>query len=360
MTSSVTERSEPDTVGLDPEWIAANSTVDGRTPVGAEFAEFVGTGQMSRNARFTLDWGSAAGPSSVVVKVPSDDPGTRAMSFEHGAYANECAFYRSVAPLVDVVAPAALAVHFDPSAHDFAIVLEDLSGSEQGDQFTEPTDDQLKLAVEQAVALQAPVWGATDGPAFAAYRDGASERGTNLQALLPVFLPTVFERLGDGLDADVSQLIVAFVDQVGRWHDLQSRPTTLVHGDFRPDNFMFGVADGAPPLAVVDWQTLGLGLGATDVAYLLGAAVTPERRRAIEHDMLDCYVDELGRRGVDYSMDQCLADYALGSLHGVLVAVTATTVAAQTERGDALFTLMLNRHGRHGLNLDALSRLGAS
>ena len=360
MTSTDTEGSEPGTVGLDPEWIAANSTVDGRTPVRAEFAGFVGTGQMSRNARFTLDWGSAAGPSSVVVKVPSDDPGTRALSFEHGAYANECEFYRSVAPLVDVVAPAALAVHFDATALDFAIVLEDLSGSEQGDQFTEPTDDQLVLAVEQAVALQAPVWGATDGPAFAVYRDGAAERGTNLQALLPMFLPAVFERLGDGLDADVSELIVAFVDQVGSWHDLQSRQITLVHGDFRPDNFMFGAEDGAPAMSVVDWQTLALGLGVTDIAYLLGAAVAPERRREIEHDMLGRYVDGLGRRGIDYAMDECLADYALGSLHGVLVAVTATTVAAQTERGDALFTLMLNRHGRHGLDLDALSRLRAS
>jgi hypothetical protein len=38
-----------------------------------------------------------------------------------------------------------------------------------------------------------------------------------------------------------------------------------------------------------------------------------------------------------------------------VVAITATSVAEQTERGDALFTLMLNRHGRHALDLDALT-----
>ena len=117
------------------------------------------------------------------------------------------------------------------------------------------------------------------------------------------------------------------------------------------------------PSSVVEhalrWM-LSFSRAATVAFYLLGAAVAPERRREIEHDMLGRYVDGLGRRGIDYAMDECLADYALGSLHGVLVAVTATTVAAQTERGDALFTLMLNRHGRHGLDLDALSRLRAS
>lgn len=346
-----------DTVGLDPTWIAANSKVGGRTPDSAEFAGFIGTGQMSRNARFTLDWGTNEASTSVVVKVPSSEVGTRTVSFEHGVYRKECEFYSLIKPLVDVAAPDALAVHFDEAGQDFAIVLEDLSGSEQGDQFTEPTDEQLVMAIGQAAALQAPVWGRTDGPAFASYRKDVEQRGEGIGVMLPAFLGAVFERLGPGLDADVLVLLERFAEMAGPWLERRKSLTTLVHGDFRPDNFMFGIDAGAPPIMVVDWQTLSLGTGVTDVAYLLGAAISPEHRREIERDMLELYREELGARGVAYSAEQCLAEYALGSLHGIVVATLATTMADRTERGDALFTLMLNRHGRHALDFEILERI---
>lgn len=343
-----------DSVGLDAAWITANVVVDGRTPVGAEFAGFIGTGQMSRNGRWTLHWADAGGPTSVVVKVPSADPGVRSVSFEHGVYAKECEFYRSIRPLTDVAAPALIALHV--AADDFCLVLEDLAGSTQGDQFTEPTDAQLLLAIEQAAALQAPVWGRLDQPEFEPYRTDDEARAANYAAQMTFFHEVVKERLGPGLDPDVVALLDAFVPVSDRYIG-RSEPTTLVHGDFRPDNFLFAVEPDAPPIMVVDWQTLALGVGTTDIAYLLGAAIGAERRRAIEHDMIDRYLAELAARGIDHPRDRCLEEYAIGSLHGIFIAMAATVMAEQTERGDALFTLMLNRHGRHALDMDALSRL---
>jgi len=348
---------ELSTVGLDPAWVAANTTVDGRSPIGATFDGFIGTGQMSRNARFNLDWGDDVGPASVVVKLPSSEANTRAISFEHRVYANECDFYSTLAALVEVSAPEVLAVHFDEAEQDFAIVMEDLVGYRQGDQFTDATDAQLELAIDQAVALQAPVWGQIDGEPFRPFREAVETRTETMSMFISGFLPVVFERLGAGLDPEVSALLKRFEQLVGDWIGLRSEPTSLVHGDFRPDNFMFAEGDASPPMYVVDWQTLGVGSGVTDIAYLLGAAVTPERRREIEHGMLDRYVGALAERGVDYPMTECLADYALGSLHGVVIATSATVMADHTERGDALFTLMLNRHGRHALDLGILDRV---
>ena len=353
-------------VGLDPEWIAANVVIDGVRPQRAEFAGFIGTGQMSRTARFVLHWGTGPDadaapsdrPTSVVVKVPSAQPTTRALSFEHGVYQRECEFYRSLLPLVDVAAPTALVVHVDEAAPDFALVLEDLTGSEQGDQFTEPTHEQLLLAVDQAAALHAPVWGKTGEPAFARYRKSTAEVAANAAIGIGAALGPVFDRLGAGLDEGVADALEQFASVAGVWA-ASSAPTTLVHGDFRPDNFMFGVRAGAPPLVVVDWQTLTLGHGATDIAYLLGAAVTPERRRSIEDDMLARYCDELARRGVDHHSSECCDHYALGSLHGVAIAVRATSMADQTERGDALFTMMINRHIRHAVDVGILDRLAS-
>jgi hypothetical protein len=39
------------------------------------------------------------------------------------------------------------------------------------------------------------------------------------------------------------------------------------------------------------------------------------------------------------------------------MSIVGSTLVARTERGDDLFTLMANRHGRHTLDLDALSFL---
>lgn len=341
-------------VGLDPEWLTTAIEHDGQHPSSVDFVGFIGTGQMSRNARFSLSWDSVEGPGSVVVKVPSTEPGTIASSFEHDTYLKECDFYQSVQPLVDVAVPKAYAVHFDAEGQDFAVVLEDLAGSEQGDQFTEPTTKQLHLAIEQAAALQAPVWNKTSGPAFASYHAGAAERAAGVSQLLPLFMPAVFERLGAGLDDGIPDVLSRFVAAAGPWSEARAEPTTLVHGDFRPDNFMFGTTPDAPPIAIVDWQTLSLGLGVADVAYLLGGALKPETRRTVEHEMLEYYVSCLADRGVTYPMEQCLAEYAIGSLHGVVIGILATTMADQTERGDALFTLMLNRHGQHALDLGVL------
>lgn len=349
---------EPNTIGLDPEWIATVVAGDGPRPV-ATFAGFLGTGQMSRNARFTLDWSGTRrdGPASVVIKVPSAVEATRAVSFQHEIYLKECEFYRSLAAHVDVVTPGAHAVHFDPDAHDFAIVLDDLAGSRQGDQFTDPTDDQLALAIEQAAALHAPVWGRVDEPTFDALRDDPAERAAGIEMLVGACLPLVHQRLGAGLEPDVAELLEAFAGRVGDWIRGRDAPTTLVHGDFRPDNFMFGVTADAPPLAVVDWQTLSLGHGVTDIAYLLGGALDPERRRTHEADLLATYRDHLARRGVGLPVERCERDYALGSLHGIVIAISATAMADTTDRGDALFTLMLNRHGRHALDQNALARI---
>jgi hypothetical protein len=74
----------------------------------------------------------------------------------------------------------------------------------------------------------------------------------------------------------------------------------------------------------------------------------------VESELLERYREALASRGVERAMETVRAEYRIGSLHGVVIAMTATTMADQTERGDALFTLMLNRHGRHALDLDAL------
>ena len=48
---------------------------------------------------------------------------------------------------------------------------------------------------------------------------------------------------------------------------LNSRPRTLVHGDYHLDNLMFG--EEVDQIAIVDWQFLSKGRGIWDVGLFL-------------------------------------------------------------------------------------------
>jgi hypothetical protein len=81
------------------------------------------------------------------------------------------------------------------------------------------------------------------------------------------------------------------------------------------------------------------------------------QRAHVERDLLDDYRRRLSIAGVDYDADRLWHDYRLGSLWGVVMTVIATILAAQTERGDEMLTVMAQRHGRHALDLDARGAL---
>src|SRR5437764_1891840 len=78
----------------------------------------------------------------------------------------------------------------------------------------------------------------------------------------------------------------------------KSSPRTPVHSDYRLDNMLFATSGEGRPLTVVDWQTVRLDIGPSDVAYFLGSAFEPERRRSCERDLLIRYhrglVDDYG------------------------------------------------------------------
>ena len=355
-------RSEPETI--DGPWmtevLAAAGVARGATVTGVELVEFVGTGQVGRNARLRLTWDEPSGrPSSVVGKFASDDPPARANAFESGTYRNEWEFYTQLAPTLRVRTPLCYAARFDEAAPAFVLIMEDLHSSRQGDQFEGLSVDEAALAVEQAVGLHAPRWGDPTLASFAAHRPRADEGALHLGTIYQMMIEPFLARLGPGLDADVIQLVHDLGPHAVTWAMSTDTPRTAVHLDFRPDNFMFGTTPGAPPLVVVDWQTVNpLGNAMWDLAYMIGGSYAPDGRARVERALLDDYRARMATAGVSYDAQVCWRDYRLGALWGVVMSVIATVLAAQTERGDAMLTVMAQRHGRHSLDLDALALLG--
>lgn len=353
-------RGEPE--HLDAAWMTEAleeaGIARGATVLDVEVAGFIGTGQTGRNARLHLTWDQPEGrPSSVVGKFPSGDPSARAAAFENGTYRNEWEFYHSLAHTLDVRTPQCHVARFDHDAPDFVLLMEDLSGSRQGDQIAGLSVDEAALALEQAVGLHAPRWGDPTLAEFASHRPKGTDAAMMLGTVYGMMVEPFLDRLGAGLDDDIVQLVRDLVPHAIAWANGSDTPKTVVHLDYRPDNFMFGTTPEAPPLVIVDWQTVTDGNAMMDLAYLLGGCFEPGLRASVERDLLAEYRDRLANAGVDYDAEAMWRDYRLSSLWGVVMTVIATILAAETERGNEMLTVMGQRHGRHALDLDALDLL---
>lgn len=342
------------TEALESAGVARGATVTDMTLEG-----FIGTGQTGRNARFRLTWSDPEGrPASVVGKFPSGDPAARSAAFDTGAYLTEWSFYDQLAHTLTIRTPVCHAARFDAEGRDFVLIMEDLSGSRQGDQFHGLGLDEAALAVEQAVGLHAPRWGDPTIAAFGSHRPKGDEAAAALGMVYGMMVEPFLDRLGHGLDDDIIDLTRALIPSAGAWAMGTDTPRTVVHLDYRPDNFMFGTNPDAPPLAVVDWQTCTDGNAMWDLAYMIGGGFEPNRRSEVERPLLDDYRARMAAAGVDYDSDRMWRDYRHASLWGVVMTVIATILAAETERGNEMLTVMGQRHGRHAIDLQALELVG--
>ena len=350
-------RSEPHE--LDEKWMTEAlegvGVARGATVTSVKVEGFIGTGQTGRNARLLLEWDDPLDrPASLVGKFPSGDPAARASAFEHGTYLTEWEFYNDLASTLAVRAPQCHVARYDGEALAFVLLMEDLAGSRQGDQFLGLTLDEAALGVQQAVGLHAPRWGDSTLSAFSTHLPKGDAAAARLGDIYGITMEPFLDRLGGFLDDDIVAMVRAFAPKATSWAAGPDTPVTVVHRDFRPDNFMFGVQPDAPPLVIVDWQTASEGNAMLDLAYMIGGAFNPEDRAAAERSLLQDYLARLHATGVAYDAETMWRDYRLGSLWGVMMTVIATILAAETERGNEMLTVMAQRHGRHALDLAAL------
>lgn len=318
-------------------------------------AKPVGTGQMSLSFRVTLNWKNNEGPASLIAKCPSLDAGTRAIAAALRAYALELGWYRELAPQIGVACPACLHLESNDDETDFVLLLQDLAPAQQGDQLAGASIAQIEAALTQAAHLHAPYWG---DPRLS--QIGWLQPSPNTTALIRQMAPAVYtqfrSRYAERFSPDVLDLCDAFIARVGAYFDLKPASLTVQHRDFRIDNILF--APGDAKAYVVDWQTLGPGPGAADVAYLIGTSIADPNARAREEERLVAlYADALRQLGADADAENIWREYRLYAFSGVLMAIIASTNVERTERGDEMFAVMAERPARQALHLDSLSLL---
>lgn len=344
--------------GVTADWITQalrNKGID--ATVGEVSTETVGTGQLGETRRFRLAYTGAVpddAPASLVGKFPSDDDNAATTGREMGFYRAELMFYRELAHRTAINTPEVYVAEID-EANNFTLLFEDLAPAEQGDHMSGCSVEDARLALKEAALLHAAFYNdrELEQQPWLYIPEGA--QGFYTTELMESSWDHFSRTYGERMDPDVMRLVDKFVRHHAAWNAPRTAHRCYSHNDFRVDNMLFG----GERIAVVDWQTanyLGMGM---DVAYFLGSAFDRATRRAVERDLLAEYHADLVAQGVDgYSFDQLLNDYRHYSFAVIVVAVAATVIVKQTERGDRLFMKMVTDGAWQALDNDAADLLG--
>ncbi len=343
------------TEDLTADWLTG---VIGGGSVGAFETTRIGTGQMSESHRVRVRYDDGGGPESVVLKIAASDETSRSTGVSLGLYEREVRFYADIA---GSIGPGALArchhASYEADSGTFALVLEDAGPAEVGNDILGATLGQAELAVRALARIQSAVLGNDE----LAATDWLNREAPINQALLASLFPAFLDRYGSRLDPRHRDLAQQMVDSWDAYlAEQQAMPhQSLIHGDFRLDNLLFGQPGAARPVTVVDWQTVAWGPATNDLAYFLGASLPTELRRAHFDDLLQIYFDGLGGRG-PASVDEVRDGVRRHTFFGILMTIVPSVIVEQTDRGDEMFMTMFARHCELALDLESAATLPAA
>ncbi len=322
-----------------------------------------GVGLMGDIYRLRLDYaeGQTAGPRSVVVKLPSSHEDNRAQGVALGMFAAEVTFYNQLAPRVSVGMPGIYFAATGESGAEFVIVMEDLSALDMVDQSVGMNVAQAKSAVEVLAGVHAAFWDDVDKPELDWIPTQTGPRIEFVDNMMGQIFPVFAEHFGDELPEGGFALYEQFIGNYLKIMKIicARSPWTIAHQDYRIENLLFG-APGSGRVVVLDWQGLGRGVGAYDLAYVLGGSMTSELRRSHERELVMAYHAALEAAGVQgYGFDAAWEDYAHAQLMGGLAVsiVTGGSMDLSNDRARTLIATMAQRHVQAALDHDGPARL---
>jgi hypothetical protein len=333
----------------------------------------VGVGFMGQVHRCHLTWDRSDGgddstalPSSVIVKTPTQIPENFAAGDALRSYEREIVVYQTLRTTLGVPMPGYYHGAMDPdpapwmlrplfflfdhlsirginwviaqflqlsgkSKRRYILVIEDISDARPPTQMLGGSLDDARRSLEVLARFHAANWMRSDAtqhyrhifPVDTVPRVGQASSVRNRDAFVERFGPVLRDGTLERLDA-----IQARIPEI--CSSLAAEPWTLLHGDYRLDNVLFR-PNGE--LVVLDFQGLGSGRPAIDVAYFITTALTAEHRDN-EEPLLRTYHDALVAAGVSsYSFEQLVRDGELAKellAHRIVGSadVIDTTVAA--------------------------------
>jgi Phosphotransferase enzyme family len=304
----------------------------------------IGTGQTGATYRILVSYAAEDSvlPETFAIKLSSQDDAVR----ERVAlgYRSEHAFYTDVADLVAIPIPTHYHCEISDDGGDFVLLLADMAPAVQGDQIGGCTVTEATLAVTALAGLHGPTWCDpkwTDFPGLA-MSTSTEDAMKGLGDVAVMATQITLERLGARMSAEDRDTVTEAMSMVTPWLLADRDRFSLMHGDYRLDNMLFD--PDRTRVTIVDWQTLGAGLPARDLAYFTGTSLLPATRSQADESLVSAYYAELSSYGItDYDRDTCWRDYRVGMLQVPLLSVLGCAFAISTERGDDMMLVMLER-----------------
>lgn len=317
-----------------------------------------GDGMVSTSGRTLLRLDYAPGspdglPMDVLVKMVIGTASAPAVMYE-----NEVLFYDRLRPGLAIETPRCLGTAFDTTSGMFCVLLEDLGDRDA--RFPTAIDDpnvaQVGATLDTLADLHATFW---QSPRFRG--DLAWLQSHNAGELFDFF----DRHLASHVEREIanSSYKAGLIDRIGRdparlWDGIRAvhrhqatLPQTLLHGDAHVGN-TYILPGGIGGL--IDWQLMVRGAWVHDVAYFIVTALSIERRRRHDRDLLRRYLDRLAGHGVTApELDEAWQDYAAAIVWGV---TNGWLITPTPNYGDAILSGNLERLVTAAEDLDSFAR----
>jgi aminoglycoside phosphotransferase (APT) family kinase protein len=228
-------------------------------------------------------------------------------------YEREVRYFQHFSDSGPVRVPACYFAEFDAESGNFAILLQDLSDLDAGDEWVGCSLRQAEAAVLTAAQLHAAFW---EKPAV---EQRLSSRRVPWKPPTPEMWAKLSQDFEDEFPSDAKELaeLLAEVGLMRLLDVMSARPVTLIHGDFRLDNMLFEAETptSRPTIVLLDWQMTRQDVGPADLAWFFAISLEDGQRRAWLTSLLVLYHEELMRHGVSgYTIDDCMQDFRLSLL----------------------------------------------
>ena len=312
-----------------------------------------GTGMMADMSRLTLEFEDSTEPLCMIAKYSAQNPTNREVAVSFNLYEREARYYSELDHQTDICTPEIYFVDVDGS--DLLILMEDLGDYAVGSQELGADLHQTEIAIDQLAKLHGAFWGKVDhlewvpGIANSFHADNMYN-----------FCQTGWDVMANSFDvgSQVNPFKDAFVAALPMLQAQQNRqPRTLLHGDFRMENLLYGTEARHEDVVVIDFQGPLLGSGFVDLALFLGQSTRTSIRRDHERNLVDRYMTGLERQHL--SLDDVLDPweaYRQAILYNwVYASVVAGTLDSSNEKAFAWMQQMVNRQLEVSLDLDIFS-----
>jgi Ecdysteroid kinase-like family len=276
----------------------------------------------------TYDQHEAEAPRSLIAKLPTVNPvlHQHAAVFQPGV--KECWFYEHGVSRSPLNVPHCYYNAVDLATGESFLLLEDLAPARAGNRLRGASLEEAKLALQAIVQLHAAWWpvdlsGDQElGQLLDIPQDARNLVEQLYQAAWPQFLDRTTLEIPEDIRA-IGEHLVGRISAVQAL--LDSSPRTLLHGDFRLENMLFGQRNEQPVCWLIDWEDLSLGNGMYDVAWFLGASL-PVENSDQEQELLQYYHRALMKAGVDgYTWAQCSRDYRCAMFSSFIQGILTVT-----------------------------------